>query len=92
MSAAVIAVLGAESTGKTLLCEALVRHWTSVGRQAVMVGEVLREFCAEITAPADTIHPDNRKHDLMFDACGCRCGDKVVRRCHEEVESFLFLK
>ena len=45
MRAAVIAVLGAESTGKTQLCEALARHWTAAGRRAVMVGEVLREFC-----------------------------------------------
>jgi nicotinamide riboside kinase len=41
----VIAVLGAESTGKTTLCGELGRLLTSEGRDAVVIGEYLREFC-----------------------------------------------
>ena len=41
----VIAVLGAESTGKTTLCGELGALLTAEGRDAVVVGEYLREFC-----------------------------------------------
>jgi nicotinamide riboside kinase len=41
----VIAVLGAESTGKTTLATALAAALVDAGRDAVAVGEYLREFC-----------------------------------------------
>ena len=41
----VIAVVGAESTGKTLLAAALQRTLEAEGRQVALVGEYLREFC-----------------------------------------------
>lgn len=41
-----IALLGAESTGKTTLALALVRSLRDAGLRAVLVPEVLREFCA----------------------------------------------
>lgn len=40
-----IALLGAESTGKTELAQALVRHLHAQGRPAHLVPEVLREWC-----------------------------------------------
>lgn len=40
-----IALLGAESTGKTELALALAAHWRGQGRNAAVVGEVLREWC-----------------------------------------------
>lgn len=44
--ARIIALLGAESTGKTSLAEALCGHWRSLGVDLVVVAEYLREFCA----------------------------------------------
>ena len=41
----VIAVLGAESTGKTALCGALRAAFAAEGRDVVVVDEYLREFC-----------------------------------------------
>jgi len=41
----IVAVLGAESTGKTTLCGELGTLLTDEGRDAVVVGEYLREFC-----------------------------------------------
>ncbi len=43
----VIALLGAESTGKTTLAEALVHALRGDGRSVVLVTEYLREFCDE---------------------------------------------
>jgi len=40
-----IAILGAESTGKTTLAQALAAHWQGQGRRVHCVGEYLREFC-----------------------------------------------
>lgn len=40
-----IALLGAESTGKTQLAQSLAAHWVAQGRQALWVPEVLREWC-----------------------------------------------
>jgi nicotinamide riboside kinase len=40
-----IALAGAESTGKTTLARELAAHFTSEGRRAVLVAEVLREWC-----------------------------------------------
>jgi len=45
MSGSVIVVLGAESTGKTTLCEAIVQRLQAGGVDAVMVPEWLRGFC-----------------------------------------------
>jgi nicotinamide riboside kinase len=45
MSAAVITLLGAESTGKTTLAIELARALVERGRRAVVVAEYLREFC-----------------------------------------------
>lgn len=41
----IIAIIGAESTGKTWLARELARVLGARGVDAVMVGEVLREFC-----------------------------------------------
>lgn len=41
-----IALLGAESTGKTDLAGALAAHLRGRGRSVAVVGEVLREWCA----------------------------------------------
>jgi len=43
--AAVIALLGAESTGKTTLARALVERLTAQGHRVALVEEALREFC-----------------------------------------------
>ena len=43
----VIALLGAESTGKTTLAEALVQALRADGRSVTGVSETLREFCDE---------------------------------------------
>jgi nicotinamide riboside kinase len=40
-----IALLGAESTGKTQLADELALHFTSQGKAAIAVPEVLREWC-----------------------------------------------
>lgn len=40
-----IALVGAESTGKTQLARELALHWGGAGRRAIAVGEVLREWC-----------------------------------------------
>lgn len=42
----VIAIVGAESTGKTTLAAALHERLAAEGRRVALVGEVLREFCA----------------------------------------------
>jgi nicotinamide riboside kinase len=41
----VIALLGAECTGKTTLANALTSHWQATGRDAVVVPEYLRQWC-----------------------------------------------
>ena len=41
----VVAVLGAESTGKTTLCGELAAALVAQGRDAIVVAEYLREFC-----------------------------------------------
>ena len=46
MSAFVIALLGAESTGKTDLSRALQNALAADGKTVAVVGEYLREFCA----------------------------------------------
>ena len=40
-----VALLGAESTGKTDLAQALALHWRAQGRSVAVVAEVLREWC-----------------------------------------------
>lgn len=40
-----IAILGAESTGKTQLARDLAAHWTAQGQSAVWLPEVLRAWC-----------------------------------------------
>ncbi|MEO5671468.1 MAG: ATP-binding protein [Ramlibacter sp.] len=40
-----IALLGAESTGKTQLAQELAVHWRARGLEVAVVGEVLREWC-----------------------------------------------
>ncbi len=42
----VIAIVGAESTGKTTLAAALHERLAAEGRRVALVAEVLREFCA----------------------------------------------
>lgn len=41
-----VALLGAESTGKTQLAQALAAHWRARGRSAEAVPEALRDWCA----------------------------------------------
>lgn len=41
-----VAILGAESTGKTALAQAMAGHWQTQGLRVQVVGEYLREFCA----------------------------------------------
>jgi nicotinamide riboside kinase len=41
----VIALLGAESTGKTSLANALAQRWRDAGRRVALVPEHLREWC-----------------------------------------------
>lgn len=45
MSGFVVALLGAESTGKTTLARQLATRLADEGRKVAIVGEVLREFC-----------------------------------------------
>lgn len=45
MAARTVALLGAESTGKTRLAQELAAHFTAHGLRAAVVGEVLREWC-----------------------------------------------
>lgn len=45
MGAFVVALLGAESTGKTTLARELAARLGDEGRHVAVVGEVLREFC-----------------------------------------------
>ena len=45
-SAILIALVGAESTGKTALAHALVQELAAAGTDAVAVPEALRDFCA----------------------------------------------
>lgn len=40
-----VALLGAESTGKTQLAQGLARHWQARGHAVHAVGEYLREWC-----------------------------------------------
>lgn len=40
-----LALLGAESTGKTWLAQALAQHWQAGGQPVHAVGEYLREWC-----------------------------------------------
>lgn len=42
-----IALLGAESTGKTRLALDLAAHWRARGRSVTVVAEVLREWCEQ---------------------------------------------
>ena len=60
MSAAfVIALLGAESTGKTVLARALCGALATPGRRVAVVPEYLREFCDR---NARTPRPDEQAH------------------------------
>jgi len=43
----VIAIVGAESTGKTTLADELARALRADGRKVALVGEYLREFCEQ---------------------------------------------
>jgi nicotinamide riboside kinase len=42
-----VALLGAESTGKTLLAHALAAHLRDLGQRAAAINEYLREWCEE---------------------------------------------
>jgi nicotinamide riboside kinase len=46
MSARRVALLGAESTGKTVLSQELARHFQAQGQRVAVVSEVLREWCS----------------------------------------------
>ncbi len=55
----IIALLGAESTGKSALAQALAQALQTQGRDAVAVGEYLREWCA---LHQRTPHRDEQAH------------------------------
>jgi nicotinamide riboside kinase len=52
-----IALLGAESTGKTTLARDMAMHFAALGRSAVAVPEALRDWCA---AQGRTPRPDEQ--------------------------------
>jgi nicotinamide riboside kinase len=55
----IITLLGAESTGKSALAQALAQHLQNQGTQAVAVPEYLREWCA---AQGRTPQPHEQTH------------------------------
>ncbi|MEO7548371.1 MAG: ATP-binding protein [Ramlibacter sp.] len=71
-----IALLGAESTGKTALAGALAAQLRSQGRSVEVVAEVLREWCAR---EGRTPRPQEqlsiaREQELRVDAAAARAG------------------
>jgi len=76
MPALKIALLGAESTGKTTLARALAAHLRARTPQVVVVDEVLREWCArEGRAPRPEEHlAIAREHERRVDAAAAQAG------------------
>ncbi len=70
----VIALLGAESTGKTTLARQLHAALVAEGRDAVVVGETLREFCADRrrTPERDEQHAIAAEQTRRIDAASAR--------------------
>lgn len=68
-----IAILGAESTGKSTLCHGLAKRFCEAGKQAVVIDEYLREWCTtEMRTPqaheqAAIAHEQTRRIHAMED-------------------------
>lgn len=74
-----VALLGAESTGKTTLARDLAAHFTSLGRNAVAVSEALRDWCV---ANGRTPRPEEQlgiaqEQERRVDEA-CRAGGIVI--------------
>ncbi len=61
-----VALLGAESTGKTQLAIDLAGHWRGLGRAVTLVPEVLREWCDR---ERRTPRPDEQEGIAREQAC-----------------------
>ncbi len=74
MTARRIALLGAESTGKTQLAADLAAHWRARGRRVTVVDEVLREWCAREgrTPRPEEQEPIAREQERRVDAAAAR--------------------
>lgn len=74
-----IALLGAESTGKTWLSEALAAHFRAGGLRVEVVAEVLREWCAREgrTPQPHEQMPIAREQERRVDAA-CDRADVVI--------------
>jgi nicotinamide riboside kinase len=74
-----IALLGAESTGKTQLSEQIAAHFAGQGHRAEAVAEVLREWCARAgrTPRPEEQLPIAQEHERRVDAAAARA-DVVV--------------
>lgn len=71
-----IALLGAESTGKTQLAGELAAHFRSQGRSAVAVPEFLREWCereGRTPRPEEQL-PIAQEQERRVDAAAAGCG------------------
>ncbi len=67
-----IALLGAESTGKTTLSQQMARHLGDRGHRVAVVGEVLREWCARegrTPRPEEQLPIAQEQERRVDDAC-----------------------
>jgi len=68
----VVAIVGAESTGKTALAQALVDEWQRQGLDAVVVPEYLRQFCDQAgrtpTATEQALIADTQTNAIAYAA------------------------
>lgn len=74
-----ICLLGAESTGKTALAQALAAHYQSRGKTAAVAAELLREWCAHagrMPRPEDLLQIA-RAHEARVDEAA-RSADIVI--------------
>lgn len=80
MTARRIALLGAESTGKTQLAADLAAHWRARGRRVTVVDEVLREWCAREgrTPRPEEQEPIAREQERRVDAAAAGGAEIVI--------------
>ncbi|MBC5766373.1 AAA family ATPase [Ramlibacter albus] len=75
-----IALLGAESTGKTQLSQEIAAHYRARGLRAEVVGEVLREWCARegrTPRPEEQL-PIAQEHERRVDAAAASGAEVVI--------------
>jgi nicotinamide riboside kinase len=74
-----VALVGAESTGKTTLARELAAHFTANGRSAIAVPEALRDWCAREgrTPRPDEQMPIAQEQERRVDEAGARA-DVVI--------------